>query len=278
MNNSGQDRIDQVDTFYRSVSLADAALHILFWSCAIASILIQIRPPVFFPYQELVLGVGFVILVLLYGVTLFYLRSILLPKAERERCKQLLTDSLGVAMSTFQTKNYYNNNLPPSTTRLGLSLLENSFFGKSVTARMLITERIRALAYFFVWVAILIGAGHELPIVIIVTQIVFSGSVVYRWVNLEIFRHSLSRIFDDLYTLFLSGFDPSKDVDATRLLYILTDYESTKRSAAIKQSTRVFNMLNPSLSKRWENIKECLDVSADQVVQGVVNQPGSHLP
>jgi len=71
----------------------------------------------------------FMVLVLAYFFLSQYVRFFLIPKADKERLKQLLTNSFGTAFSIEKTAQYYNNSLPNSMGKLAANILENSLFG-----------------------------------------------------------------------------------------------------------------------------------------------------
>jgi hypothetical protein len=92
------------------------------------------------------------ILVMIHFVLSQIDRFYLIPKAERMRRKQMISDAFGTTLSHEKTSLYYNNEYSPSFKRLGANTMENSLFSKEVVAIMLCPRRIITGCYIVVWI------------------------------------------------------------------------------------------------------------------------------
>lgn len=187
------------------------------------------------------------------------------PSAEAARRKQLLSDALGVPLSSETTVAYYNNEFPPSIDRLAASVLENSFFGKNILAEMAKWQRIRIGVYALIWLAGLMSRDSDLAVISILTQLLFSGEILARWIDVERLRHGVSEVYDRLHAYFLSRNGDSRPAGTAVILDAFATYESAKSAAAVQQSSTVFSRMNPELSRKWDDIRSQLGIAQQAV-------------
>lgn len=260
-----EEKIDEVVKHYFPVERIDPILTIFFWLSAIASFILLHKNTLinkhsmaiksYEPFFEPI----FLLLVLTYTILSFFKRNFLIPAADTQRYKQLLSDSLGVPISSELTKGYYNNEFPPSITRLGACLLENSFFGKAITGEMANKQRIKMFAYFLLWVFFFACRSTPLTQLVWITQIVFSGEILFHTISIEILRIKITNVFNSLHSVFLSKPDFKSDKIIAMILDNLLAYERAKAASAIKQSTAIYNQLNSKLTEDFVRIKNQLN-------------------
>ena len=254
------DREDQLDKHYISIERCDKWTERLFWLCALFSVGVPYSNIIPIVWLQQVLGILFIVTVAAYSVLSHYNGFCLIPYAENLRRKQLLSDALGVPLTSEQTKGYYNNEITPSITRLGASILENSFFAKNVCYEMAKTERLKVFIYFLFWIAAISCRNIDLGLVLILTQVLFSSEILIRLIKIEILRSHNVSIYNDLYSHFLNRVSPSYLPGIAILLHSFASYESAKSAASIKQSSKIFHKLNPKLSAEWEDIRKQLGI------------------
>jgi len=247
-------RVDGLERYYKPLELLETISSVLFYVSAFLSIAVLYSQMILWEkYRDVPLFL-FSPIVVLHLVLTLYTKYHQIPLAEGKRRKQLLSDSFEVPLTPEPTQAYYNNPLPPSIQRLGASVLENSFFAKSICGRMAVKERIRVLIYFIVWMIAVFWRSTPLGILVVVTQTVFSGEVLARLINIEVLRHRNEDLFEELYHEFLHKVDFTSSTGTACILDAFATYESAKAAASIKQSTRVFKALNPSLTCEWNEI------------------------
>ena len=106
-------RVDEVDKYYRPVKNLDYLSNILFYIGATLSISI----PFLTKEQALIssiIPVIFIVSVLLHAFVVSANSYYFIPFAERQRRRQLLSNSLAVPLSFEETNKYYNNKLDPA--------------------------------------------------------------------------------------------------------------------------------------------------------------------
>jgi hypothetical protein len=255
-----EQRVDEVSEKYVPARGVDKLAGILFWVALPLSFLV-LFPDAFSANWNLGLQVCFLILSVVMAVLNLVLKFWLLPGAEQLRRKQLLSDAFGVPLTTKSTSGYYNNGFEPSYERLAAHTMENSFFGKEISAKMLVCERIRIGVYALIWFVILAIPHEGIAIVVWITQLVFSADGVSKHLSLEYLRFNHARTYDDLHNQFMHQYhqsDPNKAIPAT--LSSFAEYECTKARSGVLLDSSVFNKHNSRLSDEWKGICEKLEI------------------
>ncbi len=264
MSETESQRVDEVSRYYKSARALDTACGYLFYISAILSGVV-LFPDLISKYGFLP-KLAFVLLsVILFGA--FVVSKLwLVPKAERMRRRQLLANSLGTPITYEQTKNYYNNEFSPSLLRLAASLLENSFFGKEVSEKMLLWVRLKTGLYFCLWVGLLAARFSSMDTILWITQVVFSADVLAYWLTLETLNHRYCRVYDDLYSHFLQGLGDETAQAKASILDSFVAYESAKAVAGVLLDSKIFHRENARLSQEWQVVRSTLRLSemADQ--------------
>lgn len=253
-------RIDEVDKYYKPIEDFESWAGYLFYFSAALSI----SALHFDNGQSLGLdqffNILFLIFVVLHSFITHFSSFYLIPRAENVRRKQLISNSLDVPLTSERTNLYYNNEVSPSFVRLGVNVLENTFFAKYVCNEMAKMERVKILIYFCIWFFAILYRNTDLGLLLIFTQMLFSGEIMIRWLKIEVLRAKNESIYEKLYTLFLNKVDSENKKHIGSILDAFASYESAKSSASIKQSTKVFNRLNQKLTNDWNDIRDSLGI------------------
>jgi hypothetical protein len=182
------------------------------------------------------------------------------PRAEDKRRQDLLSNSFSVAITHEQTNGYYNNEQTNPLRRLCASLLENSFFSKSVALKMTHHERVKMALYTTVWITALLNRSSDLALSAAIAQAVFSEQIIAKWIRLEWLRMRFERLYEGLYRLIQTTANFDRDEFRVRVLEAFGEYETGKACSGITLSARVFEQLNPSLSIEWSQIRQTLKI------------------
>lgn len=254
MKNTELERIDEVSKYYESAGKLENIGRYFFWAIAAISLAMPYSQKFEFIPQS-ILQTFFLVVVLTYFVLSQISRFYLIPKAEKIRRMQMLSDAFDVPLSHEKTQNYYNNIFPASFSRLGANTMENSLFSSNVAAEMLYPKRLIIGGYILAWFIAFSLRHNDLDVLTWITQLVFSGEIIAQWLNLEFLRYRHDRTYEQLHNHFLHGIDSNKLEAKASILNSFTEYESAKASAGLLLSTKVFNKLNPSLTKKWSEIR-----------------------
>ena len=206
------------------------------------------------PWRNGVL-IAFVILVLSNFVLGFYLRLTLAPKAEEMRRRDLLSDAYSVNLTHENATGYFNNDETNPIRRLAASIMESSFFTRSISGEMLKIERFKIAVYFLLWMIAVLVRSIDLSWIAVATQTIFSEQILSKWLRLEWLNRKCETVYDRLQRLVTTAntFD-NKNTHA-QVLECFSEYESIKSRATIVLSDRIFRKKNPSLSKEWDRIR-----------------------
>ena len=199
MYSEEKERIDEIEQYYKPIERLEKWNNNLFWVSSFLSIVVLYIDKVPLSNIKIITTVIFIVCVVSGLVFSLYLRFNLIPKAEEKRRKQLLSNSFGIPLTHEQTQKYYNNQITPSIKKLGANILENSFFAKEICSRMAIRERIKIICYITIWILAAIWRDTPIDLLLVITQIIFSGEILGRFISLELLRYRNEHLFEELY-------------------------------------------------------------------------------
>ena len=252
------ERIDSLDKYYKQLNFIDLGCTLLFWVNALISILIFFLNG--YQVARETLTYIFIITTFLFFIFDNYLSIYLIPSVEEKRRVHLLSKSLDVPLDSETTQKYYNNHIEPSILKLGAHIFENSLFAKEVTARMCTTERRKILLYAVLWNTSLTIRNVDLELIAIISQTLFASTLVTKWLKLEYLRIKNEQLYNCLYDLFLLRRDNDNARVSAKFLDCFVSYEAAKAYSGIKQSSKIFFQINDEYTKKWERIKQKLDI------------------
>jgi membrane-bound metal-dependent hydrolase YbcI (DUF457 family) len=262
MTDSVRERFDNVDRYYKPVKRIALGTTCLFWIIAALSLIMPYSTLFGNSGSRIVFQVVFIILVLGHFTLSQVFRLYFFPRAENARRKHLLSDAFGISLSHDRTHLYYNNSCTPSLRRLGADTFENVYFSKEITHAMLGKDRIIMAVYLLAWLLAFTLRHNDISVLTWITQVVFSGQIIARWMNLEVLHCRHERVYDRLHDHFLHEIGDNSAKAIANILDAFTLYESAKLSAGIVLSTKHFNRLNPSLSESWNRIRKELNIDS----------------
>lgn len=251
-------RVDEISKYYNASDKLDSIANVLFYIVAFSAITIPLLGQ---EHIKSYLSVFFIVIVVVYFIVRYSAMLIFLPNAEKMRRKQLISNSFAIPLTHEKTEEYYNNPYSPSVKKLGANVLENSLFSQRVLQVMLPYERVKIIVYIGLWVAALASRNICQDVILVISQSIFSAEVLARWVSMEILRNRYCEVYNDLYKVFLlKQHEGSESVPL--FLDAMSNYECAKAAAGIKLSSKIFNKLNPSVTKEWEEIKVKLGIAS----------------
>ncbi len=259
MNLENQERVDEVLHYYSYPEKCEFVGTILFLVNALLSCSLLFLEMFSALWQSIVPSL-FAFFVLSQFIASQVNRFSLIPKAEKMRRKQMLSNAFGTPLSHDKTSQYYNNDYAPSIKRLGANTMENALFSYEVAKEMLVTKRIFIGLYFVIWILIFSFRHINLDVFIWITQVVFSGEIIVHWVSLEFLRYRQESTFEKLYSFFLHEIGDKSHKEVATILDLFASYEVAKSTSYIL-SRKVFTKLNPKITKKWEKIRSELKMN-----------------
>jgi hypothetical protein len=244
--------------YFRWIEYADYLSVRLFITTALLSILLLLIDREMHSWWYDALQTFFGILVIILFLIGLITRLYLTPRAEDKRRQDFLSNACNIPLIHETTVGYYNNDLIGVIPRIAGQLFENTFFTKSIVHFMVRRERKFLCAYVVIYLLIIFYRDTDLAFIAVVSQAIFSEQILSRYLRLEWFRMRTEKTFDEVYRMFQSK--PDKDNLQAQTLDFLVNYETTKATAGIPLSSRLFERLNPTLSREWECIKKKLNI------------------
>lgn len=249
------------EKYFKPIETAELWNNVLFFAAAVLSFAVLLVSKDAQPRVFAVTQIVFILSVIAVFALGLVLRLYLIPSGEDQRRLDLLSNATKIPMTHESTVGYYNNDETDPIRRLGVSTLENTFFTKAVCLEMLRPQRILMVLYVAVLIVCWLRRSTDFEIAAVVAQIVFSEQLLARWFRLEWLRVRSARVYKALYDLFQTT---RKGQTGGKLhahaLQQFSYYEATKAIAGITLSSRIFERLNPNLSREWDKVRAQLDL------------------
>ena len=253
-HNISLQKVDEVgDKYYKNLSIYTWIERILFYLCASLSLIIYYSPPKFTPYHDCILSFYLVCSLAIFAISHLY-KLYLFPRAEEKRSKNFYGTAYNVTLGQENTNLYYNNNFKNSQLKLALQLMENAFFTKSITSKMVIFQRLITFTYFTIWILMLSYRDIPIDFMIIFSQILFCEFIFSKTLRLELLNNQVDKIYDELL-VFICNNNKIDNYFSAKIANFITHYEVIKAIAAISLSTFIFNYKCHDLKNDW--IKIC---------------------
>jgi hypothetical protein len=245
--------------YFDPLEHAERAVDFVFYTAAALSVVVLLidrgnQPELYSSTQ-----IAFLVTAILGFFLSIAVRVYFSPRAQDVRLADFLSNGFGVRLTSERTEHYYNTNVQDPIRRVGAQSLENSLFTKEITLRMCRRERFLVLAYLVIWLLALLNRKTGFDWMVLASQVLFSEQLVSRYIRLEWLRWRSEEVFEGLYKLLQTDRTQYPPFDA-QVIQELVKYENTKSTAAVTLSSRVFTKLNPTLSVKWDAIRQELQL------------------
>jgi hypothetical protein len=249
-------KVDSVgDNYYKPVVRTDAIGAALFWVVSILSIAALFVDKAAYAFVYNILQIAFIVCVLLFFVQGQVQKLYFFPRAEDKRRQELLSNSYSVTLTHEETVGYYNNDQTNPLKRLAASTMESTFFTREIVRKMLVGQRTKTVGYLVIYLVAVLNRSTNLEVLAIAAQAVFSEEIIARWLRMEWLRSRSEQVFDNLYRLFASKQAFARPVTQSQAIDLFSFYETTKSTAAILLSSKLFHKHNARLTAEWEMIR-----------------------
>lgn len=257
MKDAEQPHMDPIkDNYYISLERADKVSCILFWISVVLMFLSILFHEKTYPTLNIITSYFSLLTLFLFFITNNAIRLYLFPRAEDARRKDFLSKAFGFDLTNLRTIGYYNNDESMPEYRMGLAILENLLFTKTILQKMAIIERIKVAICAFIWIAFLLYRESTLILITPIALTLFSEDIMAKWLRFEWARARAEKIFENTHRILQSH--PSESKLFPYIIDSFADYETGKAFGSILLSDKIFNKLNPQLTKDWESIKKGL--------------------
>lgn len=122
---------------------------------------------------------------------------------------------------------------------------------------MLRKVRCKSIISLIILVVLTFIRTTQMEVILFIVQLLFSTNIIANWIKLEIYKNGTEKIYQKCRDIYLLN---TKEQELTngnlsKILDITIEYESLKARMGVMLSTKIFNEINPRVSKEWEEIK-----------------------
>lgn len=191
-------------------------------------------------------------------IALEYVISNYQEKAETIRRKDFIDNAFGTKLSNENSEEYYDNEeIEKGLYKALLNLFENSLFSKEISEKMLERKLKRSIipALILIISAVYGFLGNQLMIPIL--QLFLSKEFLCKNIKLKSYNEKVENIYNNIATLCDTTKLSNKNIlkYEPHILNIWIEYESNISSSKLFLDGKIYNDLNPELTKKWNKIK-----------------------
>jgi len=177
-------------------------------------------------------------------------------KAELNRKKGLIDNSLNSRLSDKQSQGYFSNDtISFGLYKFGVNSFENSFFSKKISERMI--NKMIFKSGFILVLFLLVVFFTENEIITVIAKISLPFTIIHQTVRLLIYNKHIAAVFERYKDIF-SNTDKS-ELNAPLLDNVLNQ-EMTNAWARTALDSNLYTEMNSDLSLEWEEIKKERDL------------------
>jgi len=192
--------------------------------------------------------------ILAFAVLEFITKHIF-SEASSQKRYDFIDNSFDTSFSEENTKGYYtNDNIENGIYKMAVNGFENSLFTYAISKRMLKGLWIKnsLIAIVFIFLAVL-GLNNAF---IVILQLALPLILLNQAIRHTVFVSRINKIYENYRRLFQDLLkNTTKEYKKPEIIINVIEYEATLSWGGIILDTKIYNELNPELSKSWEEIK-----------------------
>jgi hypothetical protein len=187
------------------------------------------------------------------------IRLYLTPRAHDARLADFLSNAFSVPLTHERTRGYYNNEEDDPFRKIGIQVMENTWFTQELVRIMCHRERAAIAVWIIAWLVAVLNRATPIDLIVACSLVLFSEELLSRLLRLEWFRSRVEKGHATLYRLFQSK--PSEGpAFAAAVVEALVIYENAKSSSGVTVSSKLFEQNNQRLSGEWDKIRDSLAI------------------
>jgi hypothetical protein len=260
MPDSTTTKIDPIrDRYYAPLQAAEGWSDWLFYTAAALSVVVLLVDRTTHPEWYSVVQGAFVVITVLAFFLGLTIRLYLTPRAHDARLADFLSNAFSVPLTYERTRGYYNNEEDDPFRKIGIQVMENTWFTQELLRMMCHRERAAVAVWFVTWLVAVLNRTTPIDLIVACSLVLFSEVLLSRFLRLEWFRRRVENGHASLYRLFQSK--PSESpAFAAAVVEALVIYENAKSSSGVTVSSKLFDKNNQRLSGEWDKIRASLDL------------------
>lgn len=248
MRNDGVSKLYKPSQIMDKINKGLFALNII---CVVLSCILSDTPLQVTRILQIIFSLSFVIIEILDDGIFWY-------EAERVRRTNCIQNAFQINLTEYKTTGYYNNDLAPSLSKYATNTFESHFFTTHISHKMLPKKIVEVIVALLVFVVSCLCVASE--ITVIISEAIFSSFVMLDAVGLIIYAIRMKHLYDKAFSQFVS-IGITKPEQKIWLLSYVVEYEAIKAHYRIRLDEKIFNQLNPQLSKEWDELQQSIVIS-----------------
>lgn len=188
-------------------------------------------------------------------------------KAETIRRRDFIDNSFGSNLHHESSKEYYDNEeVNQGLYKLAVNLFENTLFSSTITEKM----KKKAMKKSIIPAVVIIGFSFygfansqmALPILQLFLSSLFLKEIYIIWV----YNQRVEEVFDKMKRLFNKGKVTPKNIKKyeAEILSLWVENECNISDLKLLLDNKIYDEVNPSLTKEWEKIKEKYEIKGEK--------------
>jgi hypothetical protein len=222
----------------------------------------SIFPVTFKEFCEATSLINIINILNIIGISLFFILEIisdyiLLPQADSKRRDDFIDNSFGSVFSPNSSIGYYDNDeVSIGLYKASVNLFENCFFTYSLV-KATTTKKILIPTIMLLFMLVFAYYGfREVSFALSVLQALFSANIIGLLIKHLILLNRLTAIQDSWIALFQhEDFKEKTYKYQSSVFRYWLQYEALHSKINAGISTKVYDKLNPSLTKEWNKMK-----------------------
>lgn len=172
--------------------------------------------------------------------------------AEKARRQTSIENGMGIEVTEYKTKKYYNNSLSASSMKFSINAFESILFSKTTAEKMILKEFIKAVVAVVIFICTCI-VYKNYSVMLIICQTVFSSYFIEEFITLIMYKLKLEKLYEDFYKELITIGIHDESQKLLLLAYAI-EYETIKSHYKVRLSENEFYKHNEDTSSKWEKI------------------------
>lgn len=198
-----------------------------------------------------------IIFIFVLGI-LKYLIKHYQEKAEVIRRKDFIDNSFGTKLHNQSSIEYYDNEeIEKGLYKMMVNLFENSLFSKEVSDKMKSKAMVHSIIPSIIVLGFAIFGFSRNQIALPILQLFLSQLFILKVIIIWEYNKKVENTFNKILNLFDSPKKIKEDIInyKPQILNILVEYECNISNSNLFLDGKIFDKLNPELTKEWEDMK-----------------------
>ncbi len=194
------------------------------------------------------------ILIVGYATIEIYIDNFGFFNSSVKKREDFMDNSFNCSIGIKKSENYFSNNkLEASVYKMGVNCFENNLFSYHIAKEMLPIKLVKCITICLIIIGCAI-CGYDNTIILLI-QLILPILLIKDTIKHAIFVNRLEKNLKSFCRIFNHLKNGNKNAYIPEVICNVMDYEAILTWGSIILDSKIFNSLNPSLSKEWESMK-----------------------